>query len=120
MRTTTVENAKITGTTLGREGHGIMSAYIHLEGAGWGVSFGGYALDQWDKAKDKRVGTAYGLAFVMAVLDTVGVDSWEKLTGQYVRVVSEGWGGSALKIGHITKDVWFDPAALAAEMGATK
>lgn len=30
-----IENAKITSTSLGYEGHGIMTAYVTLEGAGW-------------------------------------------------------------------------------------
>lgn len=118
MSATKIENAQITGTTLGIEDHGIMTAMIGLSGEGWDVGFGGFALDQWDEAQKRRVGTDYGLEFVMRVLHVVGVDSWEKLKGQHVRVESEGWGGRALKIGHITKDRWFDPQALADTMRA--
>lgn len=52
----------------------------------------------------------------MEVLRVVGVDSWEKLKGQYVRVESEGLGGGIRKIGNITKELWFDPKALAERM----
>jgi hypothetical protein len=116
MAATEIKNARIAATTLGREDHGIMTAWLHLEGYGWGISFGGYAMDQYDKAAKKRVGSAYGIAFLIGVLDAVGVDSWEKVKGQHVRVELEGWGGKALRIGHITKDTWFDPKALADSM----
>lgn len=115
MSQTKIENARISGTMLGREDHGIMTAFVHLEGDGWGVGFGGYGLDQWDDAGRKRLGSAYGMAFIAAVLDVVGVTTWEQLTGQHVRVESEGWGGKARRLGHITKDKWFDPVALAEE-----
>jgi len=115
---TKIENAKITGTTLGIEGHGIFTAYIHLEGDGWGVSFGGYAFDYWSEADKRRVGASYGMEFIRRLMNTVGVESWEKLPGAFVRVDSEGWGGKAKRIGHITKAQWFDPEALFAEMRA--
>lgn len=111
-----IKNAKITGTSLGAEDHGIMCAWIHLNGAGWGISFGGYAMDEYDKAVKRRVGSAYGIEFIAGILNTVGVGSWEKLTGQHVRVELEGWGGKALRIGHITEDKWFDPQTLADSM----
>ena len=117
---TKIENALITGTTLGREDHGIMSAYIHLSGDGWGVSFGGFAFEGWNEAAQKREASAFGMQFVMNVIDVVGVDSWEKLKGQHVRVESKGWGGRALRIGHITKNQWFDPAELADVMRAAE
>ena len=118
MSETKIENAQITDTTLGIEGHGIMTAMIGLSGEGWGVGFGGYTFDQWDETQKRRVGVDYGMEFIMRVLHVVGVDSWEKLKGQHVRVVTEGWGWRALKIGHITKDRWFDPQALSDEMRA--
>ena len=41
-----IKNARITRTTLGVEDHGILTAFLHLEGDGWGIGFGGYALDE--------------------------------------------------------------------------
>lgn len=98
-------------TMLGYERHGILSIYITIEGDGWGCAFGGYALDTYDDALKRRVGTAFGCQFLIEVLRVVGVDSWETLTGQYVRVETEGWG-RIRKLGHITKDQWFDPVVL--------
>lgn len=110
---THIENALITSTMLGYEDHGILTAFVHVSGEGWGVGFGGFALDAWDEATKKRIGTAYGCQFIADVLRVVGVDAWEKLAGQHVRVESEGLGGRALRLGHITKNQWFDPRELA-------
>ena len=110
-----IENATIASTTLGEEGHGIFTAYVFVEGDGWGCGFGGYALDQWDDILKDRIGTAYGLEYIKRVMETVGVDSWEKLPGQHVRVETEGLGGGITRIGHFLKEKWFDPKAFSEE-----
>lgn len=112
----TIENARIVSTMLGREDHGILTCYVHLEGNGMVVGWGGYAFDSWDDSLKRRVGAAYGMEFIAAVLDVAGVERWEQLPGAYVRLESQGWGGRATRIGHITKDLWFDPEALATRM----
>lgn len=111
--TSEIENAKITGTMLGNEDHGIFTCYIYLEMDGSGCGFGGYALDTWDKSQEKRVGVGFGIDFITSVLETVGVEKWEDLKGKYVRVEGEGLGGRILRIGNITKNKWFDPKVLA-------
>lgn len=101
------KNALITGTSLGNESHGIFTVSLTLE---YGIGcqcFGGYAMDDYDKRKKKRLGTAYGMAFIMRVLEIAGVDSWEKLKGKYIRV--EATHSEVIGIGHITKDDWFYP-----------
>lgn len=113
-----IENAKITGTTLGIEDHGILTAFVHVEFAGGGCGFGGYGFDQWDAELKKRRGAGYGTDFIRCVLETVGVSNWEQLKGQHIRVEHEGWGGKILRIGHIINDKWFDPKALAAGIRA--
>ena len=40
-------------------------------------------------------------------MEALEVRNWEDLKGQYVRVVSQGWGGKITKIGHLIKDKWF-------------
>ena len=97
--------AKIVGTSFGREDHGIMTFFIHVEGDGWGCGFGGYALDKWDAQKKKRVGTAEGMESLIRIMETLEVDSWEKVKGQYVRVVLEDH--AIKKLGHVIKDKWF-------------
>lgn len=102
-------NAKITGTMLGFEDHGIMTCFIYLEMDGGGVGFGGYGLDEYDKNKEKRVGVGVGLDFIREIMEVVGVEKWEDLKGKYIRLDAEGWGGKALGIGNIMKDKWLYP-----------
>ena len=117
---TKIENALIKSTMLGIEDHGCFTAYVFVDGDGWGCGFGGYALDQWYEAKGKRVGTAYGLEFVMCLLEALGVESWEKLPGTICRVETEGPGGKIVRIGHPIKNKWFDPRELSASFTETK
>lgn len=44
----------------------------------------------------------------MRIMDVVGVEALEDLTGKYVRVVNCGWGESVTEIGNIIKDKWFN------------
>lgn len=106
-------NAKIRSTHLGREDHGIMTVMLDLEWDSGGQGFGGYALDQWQgerNASGKRVGTAYGMKFIMAILDTLEVERWEKLPGTVCRVRAEH--SKVHAIGHFLKDRWFYPENL--------
>lgn len=100
-------NAKIASTVLGTEDHGVMTCYITLEGAGWGCSYGGYVLDNWDESRKRRVGSAEGLDAIMTLMETLEVRKWEDIKGQYVRCETTGWGGNVTKIGHLLKDKWF-------------
>lgn len=92
----TTSNARIDSTFLGREDHGIFTAFLYLDYGGGGQGFGGYVL------KDK-----YAYVFVSRVLETVGASSWENLPGKHVRVCVEQ--GKALGIGHIIEDKWYFP-----------
>lgn len=106
----------IKRTSLGYEDHGILTGFLHCEGASTGVGVGGYCLD--DKPNDvtrERLGTAYGLDWIIRVLKTVGVDNWEDLPGKRVYVLFEGgdgraisgWGASSAGIANIdTGDVF--------------
>ena len=111
-------NAEITGTHLGAEDHGILTAYLHCAFEDrLSQSFGGYALDSYDSEKKERVGVSFGMEFVRQVLETVGVSRWEDLKGKHIRLArAEGWNGTIEGIGHITKNKWFYPRKLAEEM----
>jgi hypothetical protein len=107
--------ATIRRTTLGYEAHGILSSSLHCEWKGGGISVGGYCLDQ-PKDRDgrdySRMGTAYGLDFVIRTIETVGVESWEKLTGSSVIVLftePNSWGSMASGIAGIHNDKVFLP-----------
>lgn len=103
-----IRNGKITSTKLGREDHGIMTFMIYVEFYGEGCGFGGYALDMWDKASNKRVFTVKGMEAISEILDVVGVDYWEELPGKYIRVKDNGWGSTLDEIGNLMEEKWFN------------
>lgn len=107
-----IENAKITGTFLGRgeETHGVFSAMIHLEGDGWRQSLSAYNL--------KSPGPFAGY-YIQGLIEKVGCTSWEQLPGTMVRIKRES-RNNITAIGHLIKDEWFDPEALLAELEATE
>jgi len=107
-------NAVIESTMLGYEGHGIFSAYLQLDYGCAGQSFGGYAMDEPKGERGAgrhRVGTAFGMDFIIAVMKVVGVESWEELKGKHVRVKSDF--GKVYALGNFLKDEWFTPEDLA-------
>lgn len=104
------EAGRIIGTTLGWEDHGILTAWIAVEGEGWGQSFGGYALDgkpEARKAGSHRTPSEECGRWVAGILRALEVDRWEGLMGQIVRVRRSG--GRIAAIGHAYKNRWFDP-----------
>lgn len=98
-----IKNALITSTSLGF-GHGGFSSYLQLDYGGSGQAFGGYCL--WNLNREDKNGT-WGASYIEGVLNAVGVDTWEELAGQHVRVDAEH--GKVHGIGHYIKDKWFYP-----------
>lgn len=97
------ELMRVKSTSLGYEDHGILTASLHCEGKGSGVSVGGYTLDdKAPKGSYDRVPTAEGFKLVTEIMKTVGVDTWEKIPGNYVYVLfpenKGGWGGTSIGI----------------------
>ncbi len=109
------QNAIIESTQLGNSDHGgVMDCWLFLKYDGGGQGFGGYCLDEprFEKGVEPRkfigrFGTAWGMEYIKRVLQTVGVDRWENLPGQHVRVECEQ--SKIHRIGHIIEDRWFDP-----------
>lgn len=103
-------NAKITATQFGVEDHGILTFYVMLEWSGGGQGLGGFSLDGYcEETKSRDVGYGPGLVAMRRILETTGVDRWERLPGTLVRVRHHGWGSSKPPvIGHILEDKWFD------------
>lgn len=69
---------------------------------------GGYALDEYNKALDKRVCRAESLELITEIMKTVGVYKWEDLKGKYIRTVDRGWGETIKTIGNLLGDRWFN------------
>lgn len=99
--------ARIESTHLGTEDHGILTAYLHCSGDGWGIGVGGYGLDAYDPEQKKRVPTAYGLDHIVQLARTAGVPKWEDLPGTDVIVLfksKSALGGTAAGIAHISDE----------------
>ena len=111
------KNATIESTFLGREDHRIMTAYLYLKYDGGGQGFGGYGLDTYNVAKKKREGHVFCGVFILCVLNTLEVESWEKLPGTPCRVRAS-WN-KVESIGHYLKDQWFSPAQASEELKLT-
>lgn len=105
---TEIANAVITDVSLTMADHGYLTFNVHVNGGGWGCNIGGYGIGKgYLGAKDFEADGA-GLEAMMRIMDTVGVDSWEKLKGKYIRVELNGLGSTVSKIGNILNDKWID------------
>lgn len=102
-------NAVITSTSLGIQDHGIMTFWLTCEWSGAGQGLGGYGLDQYDKLTEDRIGWGPSIIAIRKILEVVGVEKWEDLKGQLVRLKVDGWPSSRTPIlGNILEDKWFD------------
>jgi hypothetical protein len=87
----TEELAKIQGTFLGVEDHGILTAVIDLNYGSAGQGAGSLMFDYRNATTDEWHDNK-GLAsrWIRGVLGAAGVDSWEKLKGRTVIAIKEG------------------------------
>lgn len=83
----------------GREDHGILTFMLFFDFGGSAQGFGGYALDSFDKAKDRRVGTAAGTDLILRLLDTFNVDSLNSIKGRYAYAIRKSEGFNAQIVG---------------------
>jgi hypothetical protein len=108
-----IKNAKIDGTSLGIQDHGIFTFSISLDYGGSGQSFGGFVLDDKPDDTGKRRGSAFGCDAILQVLRVVGVDRWEDLVGKSVR--AEARHDKVKRLGNYLSDDWLDLKELAKE-----
>lgn len=102
-------NAQIKSTKLGFISNGIFDFTLVLDIQGGGdVAFGGWTMDQYDKDKGRRVGTAYGMNVTMRILEVVGVNTWEELKGKYIRIKHTKLEDRVFSIGNHMKEEWID------------
>jgi hypothetical protein len=98
-----IRNAIIGGAHITVEDHGILTAGLILDSCDGVQVFecGVYA------PKSGINGKNYAGHFIYRVLEIVGVHRWSQLEGKAVRVMGDSTHIEA--IGHIIKDVWFEP-----------
>ncbi len=111
MRDYTEENARITSTSITMADHGCLTFWLYVEGSGWGIGFGGYAIGHGylgAKPEEFKAETGKGLEAMMQIMNAVGVEKWEDLKGKYCRCRLEGLGGGMVAIGNIIDNKWFN------------
>lgn len=96
------EIAKIERTTLGYEDHGIFTCMLHLNFGGGGQGAGGYSLDAPTHDADGnftgKVGTAFGMEWVIRAMNACGVREWDEVKGRTVLALRDPDGGQLLGI----------------------
>jgi hypothetical protein len=116
-------NARIEGTLLGVDDHGILTFSLGLDyGDGSHQGFGGYAMDAPPPGRgcgSKRQPSVLCGAYIAGLLDAAGVEKWEDVRGRYVRVKIDADSGRVVAIGHIIKDTWFSPRDASSKHGQT-
>lgn len=101
MSPTTEQIAKIRSVSLGREDHGIFTCMVQLDYGGSGQGAGGYSLDAPRHDEEGkftgRTGTAYGMDWIIRLMDACGVDDFAEIKGRTVLAIrEEGFHGRVL------------------------
>ena len=79
---------------------GIMMVYAPAQYEdGWHQDVLGICLDEYDKEKEQRVGTAEGMNFLIKLLQFFGVNNLTEVKNHYCYVLTEGEGLACKPIG---------------------
>lgn len=77
------ELGRIEAAKIGFEDHGCLTFWLTFDFGGSGQSFGGFVLDEYSKAKDRRVGKDAGLDLISRLLTIFGnLDDFAKIKGR--------------------------------------
>jgi len=105
-----ITNGIIESATITNDEHGILSAWVFVDYGGSGQGFGGYVLylpKDFSHSTNQR---NYAGHFIWRVMEAAGVSEWSKLKGRAIRIEKNAeYSGPIIAIGHIIKDVWFNP-----------
>lgn len=104
----TIENAKITSTSISMADHGVLCISFCVKGDGWGCNIGQYVNGIGYLGAKEWKGNGSAIVAMMKIMDTVGVSKWEDLPGKFIRVKINGCGSTIDEIGNIIEDKWFN------------
>jgi len=92
--------AKITKVNFNIKERGILMFHVMVDYEECGSQgVGGLCLDEYDKEKKERVGTAYGCEMIRQLMITLDVDNFEEAKGNVIWVLGEGKGFSFKPLG---------------------
>lgn len=105
-----IENAIIESADISLSRGFILDCWVFLDYGGSAQGFGGYVLGGTQgKAGEHDKQPNIAAEFICSVLRVAEVENFSDLKGKCVRVRKSGHLGKILAIGHITKDIWFEP-----------
>jgi len=120
----TILNAEISNVFFGKEDHGMFVFGLDLACPYNTIRhFGNYEVDAAFFDDDNhylgRTGTAFGMNLILNLLETIGVETYERLPGTMVRLKIDRDNSNCEKIvaiGHIIEEKWFYPEVFWQEM----
>jgi hypothetical protein len=101
-----IKNAIITSAELNNDEHGVLSGWLSLDYGGEGQAFGGSVLYLPKSFTNHKIASPAGY-WISRLMEIAGVSSWSEIPGKAIRV--KATLEKVIAIGHIVKDVWFDP-----------
>jgi hypothetical protein len=108
-----VKNAIITSAELMIE-RGLLSSYIFLDYDAGCQGFGGYPLYLPENFTHSDSNHNYAGHWIYKILEIADVNHWSKLAGKTIRVKADH--DKVHEIGHIIKNIWFNPKEEFAKM----
>lgn len=110
---TEIVNALISDPSIRYDRGVFLTGWVFLNYGSGTQGFGGFVLGAKPGEKVKAEdGNKTGLmaAWVNGIMTVCDVDDYAKAAGRPVRVKREAkWNGKVFAIGHLTKDIWFEP-----------
>jgi len=92
--------AKVSKVSFNIKERGILTFHVMVDYEECGSQgVGGLRLDEYDKEKKERVGTAYGREMIRQLMITLDVDNFEDAKGKVIWVLGEGEGLSFKPLG---------------------
>lgn len=109
-----ISNAIVESATIQLDRDCFLCAWLGLDyGDSSHQGFGGHVLGgvAGVRAGDHRNQPNFAAEAIVRIMEVCGVDNWKNIPGKTVRVkrTTDGLGGDIIAIGHIVKDIWYDP-----------